>query len=63
MISAVLNKIRKGDPDNVTRWSDVVQKNTDTNLNKLEIPAVQFMIDLCLRRYQICFNSQALLMH
>jgi hypothetical protein len=50
MISAVLNKIRKGDPDNVTRWSDVVQKNTDTNLNNLEIPAVQFMIDLCLRR-------------
>jgi hypothetical protein len=40
----ILNKIRKGDPNNATRWSSVVE-STDA-----EIPAVQFMIDLCLRR-------------
>ena len=40
----ILNKIRKGDPNNATRWSSVVES---TNA---EIPAVQFMIDLCLRR-------------
>ena len=43
-LTAVLNKIRKDDPQNDSRWSSVVATPSG------EIDAVQFMIELCLRR-------------
>ena len=43
-LTAVLNKIRKDDSQNASRWSSVVATPDG------EIAAVQFMIELCLRR-------------
>ena len=42
-VASILNKLRKGDPENVTRWATIInQHNTKS--------ALQLMIDLCLKR-------------